>query len=279
MKGSCTVMIIYLVVTMTVFITLFSSLQDISNFKIKDQFETLQATYNASYEVEYLEDYLNIDLQEYYASENKADFIQTKETEKIASDPTTFTEDIVLAKKNECIANAQEDVVIKYDEIKDSWLWVKNIWRPDSPTASQILNHSEFVTATGLNISEQDYNNVMGKLFTNPETSGVNGYYILSIIVVVVSFLSQWLTRKLSQPKSKDGATIQQPGMAKILMFILPFAMLMFTISSSAMFAIYIITNSVVTTLINPLTTFICNKIEDKIEKKKKEQNKAEYSR
>ena len=119
----------------------------------------------------------------------------------------------------------------------------------------------------------------MGKLFTNPQTSSANGYYILSVIVVLVSFLSQWLTRKLSQPKSADGTKVQQPGMTKILMFILPFAMLMFTISSSAMFAIYIITNSVVTTLINPLTTVICNKIEDKQEKKKKDQNKAEYSR
>ena len=279
MKGSCVVMIIYMAVTLTVFLTLFNSLQYISNFKIKDQFETLQTTYNQSYEVEYLQNYLNIDLDEYYSSENKAEFVEAKEAAKIASDPATFTEAVVLDKKNEAISNAQDKVVVKYDEIKDSWLWVKNIWRPDSPTASQILNHGDFVTATGLNISEADYNNVMGKLFTNPQTSGANGYYILSVIVVVVSFLSQWLTRKLSQPKSKDGVAVQQPGMTKILMFILPFAMLMFTISSSAMFAIYIITNSVVTTLINPLTTLICNKIEDRNEKKHKEQNKAEYSR
>lgn len=278
MKGSCIVMIVYMAVTLTVFLTLFNSLQYISNFKIKDQFETLQSTYNQSYEVEYLQDYLNINLDDYYTSQDKAAFVETKEAEIIASD-NTITEEILLAKKNECISNAQDEVVVKYDEIKESWLWVKNIWRPDSPTASQILNHSDFVTATGLNIAEQDYNNVMGKLFTNPQTSSANGYYILSIIVVAVSFLSQWLTRKLSQPKSTDGTKIAQPGMTKILMFILPFAMLMFTISSSAMFAIYIITNSVVTTLINPLTTVICNKIEDKNEKKKKDQNKAEYSR
>ena len=58
MKGSCVVMIIYMAVTLTVFLTLFNSLQYISNFKIKDQFETLQTTYNQSYEVEYLQNYL-----------------------------------------------------------------------------------------------------------------------------------------------------------------------------------------------------------------------------
>lgn len=278
MKGSCFVMIIYMAVTLTVFLTLFNSLQYISNFKIKDQFESLQTTYNQSYEVEYLQDYLGVNLEDYYASENKADFVASKEADKLASDSTLTAEDIEEFKNN-CILAAQDDVVAKYGEIKDSWLWVKNIWRPDSPTASQILKHDEFVAATGLNVSEQDYNNVMGKLFTNKETSSPNGYYILSIIVVIVSFLSQWLTRKLTQPKSTDGSKPQQPGLTKILMFILPIAMLMFTISSSAMFAIYIITNTVITTLINPVTTIICNKIEDRAEKKKKEQNKAEYSR
>ncbi|MBQ3047869.1 MAG: membrane protein insertase YidC [Clostridia bacterium] len=280
MKGSCIVMIIYMVVTLTVFITFFSSLQTISNFKIKDQFETLQTTYNQSYEVEYLQDYLGVvDLNEYYASEDKAAFIETKEAEKLVADNTLTAETIANYKAN-CISNAQDKVVDKYAEIKDSWLWVKNIWRPDSSTAGQILKYEEFIKSTELNISEEDYNNIMGKLFTDEETSGPNGYYILSIIVVLVTFLSQWLTKKLTQPKRSDGKPVQQGGMgSKILMLVLPFIMFMMTMSSSALFAIYIITNSVLSSLINPLTTVICNKIEDKREEKIKNQNKAEYSR
>ena len=87
------------------------------------------------------------------------------------------------------------------------------------------------------------------------------------------------LARRMSQPKSANGEKIAQPGFAKVMMFILPFMMFFFTINSNAMFAIYIITNTLITTLLTPVITIVCNKIEDKKEKENKDKNKAVYSR
>ena len=116
----------------------------------------------------------------------------------------------------------------------------------------------------------------MGKLLSNKQINAVNGYYILSVIVVLVSLLSQFLSKKLSQPK---GAQMAQGGATKVLMFILPLAMLIFTLNSSAMFSVYIITNSLISTLLIPITAKLANKIEDKKEHERKNRNKAIYSR
>ena len=51
--GGCLPMLISLVVTMVVFFTLFSAMNQISQFKIQDEYEKLSATYQASYEANY----------------------------------------------------------------------------------------------------------------------------------------------------------------------------------------------------------------------------------
>lgn len=292
MKGSCIVMLIYMVVTLTVFMTLYSSLGTISNYKINAQFEELQSTYHQSYDVEYeqeyLKNYLQINIDDYKAQDDKESFVKTKEEEKITEFKQSLTEEEAIAKfdaeKAEILKTAQENgqelVFNQYGEIKDSWLWVKNIWRADNPTVKQILNYNDFKGATNTKVSETEYNAVMGKLLNDPQTNSANGYYILSAIVVLVSFVSQLITRKMNQPKSKDGAVATAtPGAGKIMMFVMPLIMMFFTLSSSAMFAIYIITNSLIATILTPVTTVICNKIEDKKEKENKDKNKAVYSR
>ena len=238
---------------------------------------------------------MGVDLQEFNAlqtKEEKNNYILGKENAKvqtIKSDNSLETDDEALAifndQKTVIIESAQIDVVNKYIEIKDSWLWIKNVWRADNATISEIPTYEDYKALTGeTNISKTQYNLVMGKLLNNyKETNQINGYYILSVIVVVVSFLSQWLTKKLSAPKTKDGVVAQQPGMAKVLMFLMPIMMLLFTLNSSAIFAMYIIVNSLASTLLIPVTTVLSNKIADKVEakneKKRKEALKVDYRR
>ena len=124
---------------------------------------------------------------------------------------------------------------------------------------------------------EEDYNNVMGKL--QAQEKNVNGYYILPILVVAITFLSQWISKKLSTPKDSNGNKIQQPGTGKFLMILMPFMMLLFTLNSSAIFSIYIIVNSIMSTILSPIITIICNKIEDKRERKTVEIAKPDYMR
>jgi len=270
MKGSCTVMLIYMVVTLTVFLTLFSSLQSISSYKIQSQFEELQQVYTTTYNYQYNDQYLGVDLTQ----DNIEEQIITKEQEKIA----LVGEEEVLQNKNNAISLAQDQVVLKYNEIKDSWFWIKNIWRADNPLVREVSSYSEYASATNTNVSEKDYNLVMAKLL-NDNNNSVNGYFVLSVVVVLVSLLTQWVSKKSTQVKNSKGQAVKQPGMTKILMFILPIAMLLFTLRSSALFSLYIIVNSLMSAILTPIVTSVSNKIEDKKDKDLKEKNKAEYSR
>lgn len=277
MGGSCIVMLVYMAVTLTVFLTLFNSLKFISGYKIGKQYEELQSTYYNSYETEYYKNYLGIDLEQF-----KTKTPEEQATEIASKEADIGDEDAVIENKETAITNAQKAVVLKYKDIKDSWLWIKNIWLPDKASVKEISTYESFKTSTSVEVSKEEYNLVMGLLLDGYDnTNNVNGFYILSVMVVLVSFLSQWFIRKLSQPKAKNGekVNVQQPGLAKAMMWILPIAMLLFTISSSAIFALYIITNSLMSTIITPISTVVSNKIEDKKELKRQEQIKVDYRR
>ena len=280
MKASCITMLVYMVLTLTIFITLFNSMRGIAGFKIQNQFNDLRETYSVTYDGGYLKDYLNMtdeQVAELYTKtgDERKEYLLTYEQAKVTPD---LTLEQIQAKSEEIKAQAQENVAERYSEIKDSWLWIKNIWIADKATAPEIQNYSAYVSSTGdKTVFEEDYNNVMGKLQSVDKS--VNGYYILSIMVVAVTFLSQWLNKKLSAPKDKSGNAVKQPGAGKFLMILLPFTMLLFTLNSSAIFSIYIITNSIVSTALSPVITIICNKIEDKREKAKTEIIKPDYMR
>ncbi len=280
MKASCITMLVYMVLTLTIFITLFNSMRGIAGFKIQNQFNDLRETYAVTYDGGYLKDYLNMtdeEVAELYSKsgDERKEFLLTFENAKVTTD---LTLEQVQAKGEEIKAQAQDNVSARYEEIKDSWLWIKNIWIADKASAAEIQSYSAYVSSTGdKTVFEEDYNNVMGKLQSVDKS--VNGYYILSILVVAVTFLSQWLNKKLSSPKDKSGNTVKQPSAGKFLMIILPFTMLLFTLNSSAIFSIYIITNSIISTALSPVITILCNKIEDKREREKIEVIKPDYMR
>ena len=278
MGGSCIVMLLYMGVTLSVFLTLFNSLKFISGYKIENQYKELQSTYYTSYEKEYYVDYLEINLDDFKAEEDE----EARQLMITNAETAKNNEEEVASAKEQATYNAQVKVVEKYKEIKDEWLWIKNIWLPDKATEKEIPTYDRFKSETNFKTTKDEYNTVMKLLLDNYDnTNNTNGYYILSIIVVGVSFLSQLLIKKVSQPRGKNGekVAVQQNGLAKVMMFVLPFAMLMFTISSSAVFALYIITNSLMSTVITPITTIASNKILDEKDKKHQEEIKVAYRR
>ena len=281
MKASCITMLVYMVLTLTIFITLFNSIRDISAFKIANQYKDLRQTYSITYDVGYLKKYLSMtdeDVEELYAKsgDERAEYLNIFEQKKVTDDGVELEE--VKAYGEQIKSTAQDNVESRYFEIKDSWLWIKNIWIPDKATTSEIQSYSSYISSTGdKGVLEEDYNNVMGKL--QAQEKSVNGYYILPILVVAITFLSQWISKKLSTPKDSNGNKIQQPGTGKFLMILMPFMMLLFTLNSSAIFSIYIIVNSIMSTILSPIITIICNKIEDKRERKTVEIAKPDYMR
>lgn len=275
MKGSCFVMIIYMVLTLVVFLTLFNSMQYISSYKIKNQYHTLDTVYTQSYEGDYYT-YLGVNYEEL----NSKETAEEKEAYIKSLEDAKGNEEEVTSTKEQAISKAQLEVVHKYKEIKDSFLWIKNIWIADNATNKEILSFDSYKGLTKDNITKDRYNLVMQKLLNGEENSnGVNGYFIVAILAVAVSFLSQFLSRITTTPKGPDGKRAKMSGGSKVMMFIMPIIMLIFTVTSSAIFGIYIVTSSLVAAVTSPLLTIVINKILDKKDKAQEIKNRVDYKR
>lgn len=123
--SGCLPMLVYMIITWVVFFSLFSALGNISRIKINYEYAQLQETYVVAYE------------------QAKADG-QTDE---------------------EAIETAQNQVVVKYDEIRDGFLSIKTIWRPDN-WSTVFPSYNEYVnnTATKFGLLEiKDGENVIAK--------------------------------------------------------------------------------------------------------------------
>lgn len=228
MMGSCIFTLINLVVTLVVFFSFFNSLKAISSYKMLDQYYVLEQTYE-----------------------------QTEGT----------TED------------KQNAVAIKYNEIKkdSSWLWVKNIWRKDGkasvvPTYQELSkavksskNYNEYIES----ISEEQYNTVMGNLITSG--SKWNGYYILAILAGALSYLSQVISdltnRSKNEPKKKS-STDQLGATGKILKILMPAIMIIFVLTSTASFGIYVLSSTLIGIITSVSISFFVKKMTRKEEDK-----------
>lgn len=200
---------------------------------------------------------------------------------------------------------AQAAVEERYGDVQESFLWVSNIWSPDVPWRKAILSYKDFKSNIGdyakygkaksklklrktvVNadgeaveikleqpdfedmISETRYNTVTEQLRRSKKYNPVNGYMILPILSMALSFLSQFIMSKLQK---NSGQTAPQGGMGgsmKFMMFFMPVMMGIFSLMYTAMFTIYIVINSGVTILSNIVMTLAFNGKSKHTEKKK----------
>lgn len=249
--SSCIFSLIYLALTMTVFFTLYSSLRDYSAYNVLNQYDTIKGQYYSVYE-------------------------STEGTEE------------------QKISAAELAVKETWYKEKDGWLWISNIWRADTqnnpvPSYDSLKSLVSSVkdkkaTSKFKEIDEAEYQKIMGNLIEK-EKGQWNGYYILAILALGLTFLSQWIselgnkvkskkkekTNKFYQPiddkdKKKDIDPTNSTTM-KVLKYVLPVIMVVFVITSSAAFGIYIVTSSLISILINLLINYLV-----KVTTKKQEQ-------
>jgi YidC/Oxa1 family membrane protein insertase len=233
--GSCFGMMVNLVLTLVIFITLFGALRDIGEYKMSTQYLDLASTYEATY-------------------------TQT------------------IGDEQEKTLQAEQAVIDRYSQIKEDFLWIENIWMPD--TRSEVIpDHDRFIKLTNLSEDEtpnqQEYLQVMGVL--KQEYSGWNGLYILIILAAGITYYSQKVMQgklgKAKTDKKEDDSTPQVN--TKFMLYLLPILMIIFTVSYSAAFALYIVMNSAMTLVIS----LIANKIIEKKQLQKEQDSKLEYSR
>lgn len=247
--GTCFGMLIYMVLTMVIFFTLFSTLNKMSAYKLYQEYDILNQTYIVAEETA------------------RTDYNANPNTEITIDDYAT--------------AKAEEAVVNKYGEIKNGFLWIKNIWRPD--TCSKVtLSYNSFIKTTKISseeITQENYEKIMNPIQQNYK--GWNGYFLLAVINGGLSFLSMYLSELVSKTRAKRKGLpyLNTMNQNKSMTIIMPIIMALFMIFYNSAFGIYIITGSLFTCITSPFITMIIDAIYEKKTLKNNKKDKPEYSR
>ena len=249
MGSSCLIMFLSLVLNMVVLITFWNGMNAVSRYQITNQYDQ----------------YLNI--------------YNTTITEQVGGGATA----------EDAKAAAQQAVLDSYDDINMSFLWIKNIWRPDTTTKA-VPTFDEWVKVSGVKYADDaardaakaEYNDVMKLVFENRQE--VNGYFITPILVMALMIVSQWLTRRSQLPPKEKRAQmteeqLKQLKSGKVMMFVLPVIMLFFVINTGALFAMYMFISSLLSSCVTPLITKAVNALEKRQERKREELIHVDYRR
>ena len=153
-----------------------------------------------------------------------------------------------------------------YRSYNSSFLWIKNIWVPDTSYRHPI-EYDDVLESSGL--SEEAFNEVSYNL--SAERSQANGYYILIIISIGSMFLSQFISAR-SQKAQSELQTADGSGKRtqRTMMIVMPIVFGVFSFFYSAGFSIYMIVSS----LYSILSTLIINLIVDRKFQKVQEQDR-----
>ena len=316
MMSSCLPMLISFVLQTVVFLTLWNSLQAVANYNIVEKYENIKDIYanvielnnDSSFSTFYNngdELSVEIDLQNKTMTlknnttndlRENLTFVDNLENQDIYNDLINkFVNKGTTEEPNTNYIDTGYNDVIKtlaevtaknyYQQSQEGFLWVKNIYRAESPssplfTKSEIkINISKYYSEEQKTVEEE--NDYEGKIFEtivdknsafDEIRSQKNGYYILTIIAVLSSFLSMWLSNFLMKNKNQPAPQKQ----SKVMYFVMPIVFGLFTFMYTSLFAIYIIVGQLVMIALTPLTTWVVKKWVSSDDKKKKEKDVIE---
>ena len=260
MRSGCIVMLINTILSFVIFITFYNDLRKVSAYEAIHQYEQIETTYYSE-----------------FIGASTSDEFETKED--VISWYATYNEmpegDAKLAEYNRVKpaiekAEAAATDFWKNNKSRSSWLWVQNIWVADStakafPTYNglvSIAKNTGYTPYVKDNIVEADYDRIAVVISDNAPRQN-NGYFILPIIAGVVTFLSQYITELHTRLKNKKANKIAKDAnptatsTLKVMKIVMPAIMVVFTLSTSASFGLYILASNVATMAFGEITTFI----------------------
>ena len=310
MVSTCLPMLITMALQFTVFLTLWTSLQNVANYNIVKKYDDMKNIYSNvialneqtvtfvdgdEIKIEEVDGKLVVtnetqntteefEVQNDFTNEAIYNMIHKYVDEGTTEEPNTDYVGTALSKK--LVTIAQDLAEENYLENQEGFLWIKNIYKAESPTSplftkSEVQKYmSKFYSKEEKEIEKE--NDFEGKIFEHVVTNGIgqkklgaNGYYILTILAVVVSFLSIWLSNKMM----KGVGTGQ--NQSKIMYIIMPVLMGIFTFMYTSLFAVYIIVGQLMMMVLTPLTTLIVKKwvAHDVAKQKEKTEVVVDYRR
>ena len=183
--------------------------------------------------------------------------------------------DMFRAVKNYMAGFARQAAADYYHAEKQGFIWVGNIWYPDSMLNREVPSFDNFVSslsrASNLSNYEESYNEVTAYL--TAEKEAYNGYCGLIVRAIGMMFLSQCVTMRMQKGMNELG-TVDGSGKRtnKWLLILMPIIYGIFSFFYSAAFSIYMVVN----TTYSFLTTIIVNKALDRKFKKLEERQELD---
>lgn len=241
--GMCITMLVTMAISLIVLFTLYSSIRSYGTEKLYTTYQELDHAY--------------VEAETEYATITDTDLTQEEYIE--------------------------EAIMLKYNELSEqnSWLWIKNVWKSDTNT-SQFVDFDDYADHFNLEGEDRDlaksrYDSITSTIIGDGKDN--NGYYVIIIFAVLVSFLTQFLSAKLLAPKGQ-----KMNFTNKIMMAVIPITMLILAMTSNVVFTLYIITNSLMTAIISTIISLVLKRMnKDKDDKdilmKSRNIEVVEYSR
>ena len=255
--GTCVGMLVYLILTMVVFWSLFGALNTISTYKIGDQYLQVRDAYYAVYDLK---------------------------QENLAEDTTLYAEwdKLSAEEKGAKSDEAHEAAKVKYEETKTGFLWIENIWLPDT-AVDPVMTYSNFISKSGISdkeVTEEEYNLIVGPMAD--DYRGNNGFYVLAILAAGLNYLSTvtngLITKWRAKKKGMD-PKLMKAGSNKIMTIIMPLIMGVFTLFYNAAFGLYIVAGALITLITSPLVTLFVDMLEMDAINREKNKYVAIYDR
>ena len=179
------------------------------------------------------------------------------------------------------LGEAFQDVAMRfventYQETKESFLWIENIWIADAPFQRSIFSYQTYQGQVGANNIEEGEERIYNTFMTDlSERQGrVNGYLILPLLCIAASFLSIWLSTR-----RKKGQSAQPATGGKFMKILMPVIFGLFALFYNSVFAIYMFVSQLISALLMPLENLIIDKWQKHTEKKEEKKVEVEYSR
>ena len=292
------------IVSLVIFMVVFSQFSTYSQYANLELYRGMVDAYN-----KVAQDYVCDDIEEPYDKDSNYGFLIAEEDsdgetvyrvdfdrfEKYYTDPDNWAEpmptfdeltedvetenDMFIVVKEYMAGFARQAAADYYHDNNQGFIWVGNIWYPDSMLNKEVPSFNNFVSslnrATNLANYEESYNEVTYNL--SNEKGTYNGYFVLILLAIGMMFLSQFFTMRMQKSMNELG-TVDGSGKRtnKWLLIIMPIIYGIFSFFYSAAFSIYMIVN----TTYSFVTTLVVNKALDvKFRKLEERQELDKYLR
>lgn len=272
MRTGCIVMLLNMILSFTIFITFYNDLRKVSAYEAINQYEQIATSYDETFAQKFAD----------YSQTDDIDTVQKAKDWKANYDKLSAEEQETEKAKYETAINyahkyASADAKKTWNEIKktSSWLWIQNIWVADSTTrafpsyetlVSMGSSYKDYIKA---NINEVNYN-TMAAIVVEDANRANNGYYILPVLAGLITYLSQLISDLHNKLKNKKAnklaktANDQMGNSMKIMKFVMPIIMVIFTLTTSASFGLYILASNITSIALGELTTLIIDALTKK---------------